>query len=204
MRVATAICAVLLFGIAGAGVGYVPPKGFVPDSETALKIAEAMLIARYGEKRVESAKPFSVHLKDGIWHVEEPLNLRPGPGDGVTIEVYKDWLEVQVSKLDAHVIRVAAGMANPGPDQSPKEGYVPDFATAIKIGEAVLVPVYGEGQIKSEMPITASLKDQSWIVSGTLNCRDSKGRKTDSCDGGVAYVQISKADARIITMSHGK
>ncbi|HEY4837019.1 MAG TPA: NTF2 fold immunity protein [Candidatus Acidoferrales bacterium] len=181
-----------------------PPEGFVPNSETAVRIAEAMLIARYGERRVESAKPFSSHLKDGIWHVEEPLNLPPGPGNGITIEVYKEWLEVQVSKLDAHIISVTVGLTNPVPGENPIEGFVPDSRTAVKIGEAVLVPVYGKAQIESELPITAKLKRDTWMVSGTLNCPDSAGRKSDSCDGGVAYVQISKADGRIIAMSHGK
>ena len=43
-------------------------------------------------------------------------------------------------------------------------GYVPDAATAVKIAGAVLVPVYGERQIVSERPFTATLKGNVWTV----------------------------------------
>jgi NTF2 fold immunity protein of polymorphic toxin system component len=86
----------------------------------------------------------------------------------------------------------------------PKEGYVPDSATAVKIAEAVLVPIYGKKQIESEQPFTAKLKDDVWTVSGTLRCPDGKGGMTTQCDGGVAVVQISKVDAHVISMTHYK
>ncbi len=37
-----------------------------------------------------------------------------------------------------------------GQGYRPKEGYVPDAATAVRIADAVLAPVYGEKQIESE------------------------------------------------------
>ena len=87
----------------------------------------------------------------------------------------------------------------------PKEGYVPDSATAVKIAEAVLVPIYGKKQIESEQPFTAKLKDDVWTVSGTLYCSDGKGgRTTEPCLGGTAVVQISKVDGRVISMIHYK
>jgi hypothetical protein len=82
----------------------------------------------------------------------------------------------------------------------PKEGYIPDSATAVKVAEAVLIPVYGKKQIESEEPFTAKLKNDVWTVQGTLHCPDGK----PNCFGGVAEVQISKTDARIRFMSHGK
>lgn len=85
-----------------------------------------------------------------------------------------------------------------------KEGYVPDSSTAVKIAEAVLVPVYGKKQIDSEQPFKAQLKDDVWTVSGTLRCPDGKGGITAQCDGGVAVVQISKVDAHVISMAHYK
>jgi hypothetical protein len=91
-----------------------------------------------------------------------------------------------------------------GQGYKPESGYVPDSKTAVKIAEAVLTPVYGEKQIESERPFTATLKNGAWIVTGTLRCPDGKGGTTTSCDGGVAEVQISKIDARILHMSHGK
>ncbi len=86
-----------------------------------------------------------------------------------------------------------------------KDGYVPDSATAVKIGEAKLVPVYGKKHIESEEPFTATLKDNVWTVSGTLHCSDGKGgRTTGDCVGGVAVVQISKANGHVISMTHGR
>ena len=86
-----------------------------------------------------------------------------------------------------------------GQGYKPESGYVPDTITATKIAEAVLIPVYGEKKIESERPLTAKLKDGVWIVTGTLRCPDG-----NVCDGGVADVRISKDDARILDMSHGK
>lgn len=86
----------------------------------------------------------------------------------------------------------------------PHGGYVPDSATAVRIAEAVLTPVYGQKQIESERPFTAKLKDGVWTVSGTLRCPDGRGGITTSCNGGVAVVQVSKLDARILSMMHGK
>jgi len=86
----------------------------------------------------------------------------------------------------------------------PKAGCVPDSETAVKIAEAVLVPVYGKTQIESERPFTAKLKDDVWTVGGTLRCPDGKGGVTTLCDGGVAVVKISKNDARVLYMIHGK
>ena len=86
----------------------------------------------------------------------------------------------------------------------PKSGFVPDSKTAVKIAEAVLIPVYGEKQIESERPFTAKLKDGVWTVYGTLRCPDGKGGTTTSCLGGAAEVQISKDDARVLSMVHYK
>lgn len=81
----------------------------------------------------------------------------------------------------------------------PKEGYVPNSDTAVQIAEAVLIPVYGKKHIQSERPFIAKLKDGVWTVSGTLRCPDGT---TTNCVGGVAVVEISKADARVLSMTH--
>lgn len=86
----------------------------------------------------------------------------------------------------------------------PVRGYVPDAATAVKIGEAVLIPVYGEKQIVSERPFHATLKDDVWTVNGTLTCPDGKGGTVTICHGGTASVRLSKRDARILFMIHYK
>ena len=40
-----------------------PANGFVPDETTATKIAEAVLIPVFGEKRIAAGRPFHMHHK---------------------------------------------------------------------------------------------------------------------------------------------
>ncbi len=80
---------------------------------------------------------------------------------------------------------------------TPKEGFVPNAETAVKIAEAVLIPVYGEKQIQSERPFKAVLKGDSWTVQGTLQC-------APHCNGGTALVEISKTTGQILQMFHTK
>lgn len=71
---------------------------------------------------------------------------------------------------------------------------VPDKETAIKIAEAIWLPIYGEKVLK-EKPYVAELKDgKVWYVNGTL--KEEKG--------GVAYIEINKKDCRIINVYHTK
>jgi NTF2 fold immunity protein of polymorphic toxin system component len=87
----------------------------------------------------------------------------------------------------------------------PKEGFVPNQETAIRIAEAVLIPIYGKDRLESERPFTAELKENKWTVYGTLRCSDGKsGSTTVGCRGGVATVEISKLDARVLSVSHGR
>jgi hypothetical protein len=77
---------------------------------------------------------------------------------------------------------------------------VPNSETAIKVGEAALMKVYGKRKVKSERPFSAELKDDVWTVSGTLHCPDHKA----VCHGGVAEVLLSKTDGRVISIRHYK
>jgi len=96
------------------------------------------------------------------------------------------------------------GSTNKSHGYTPNGGFVPDSQTAVKIAEAVLIPVYGEKQIRSEEPFTAELKGVVWTVGGTLRCPDGKGGFTTDCDGGVAVVKLSKTDGRVLFMLHYK
>jgi hypothetical protein len=72
--------------------------------------------------------------------------------------------------------------------------YVPDAETAIKIAEAIWLPIYGE-KIYENKPFIAKLKNSNvWIVEGTL--KDTKG--------GVPYIEIQKKDCKILKVYHGK
>jgi hypothetical protein len=76
----------------------------------------------------------------------------------------------------------------------PKNGFVPDEKTAIRIAEAVLTPIYGEKQIKSEEPFSANLHDGIWTVEGSI---------AEGVEGGVAIIKISKANGAIVSVTHG-
>ncbi len=80
----------------------------------------------------------------------------------------------------------------------PKEGFVPDAKTAEKIAEAVLIPVYGEKQIRQEEPFKALRRGNIWTVTGALNCG------APNCDGGTAVVEVSKTSGEILSMVHYK
>jgi len=77
----------------------------------------------------------------------------------------------------------------------PKEGYVPDEKTAIRIAVAVWIPIYGEKQIEKEKPYQAKLDKGVWIVEGSL---------PEGMTGGVAIAEITKGDGCILRVSHGK
>jgi len=80
------------------------------------------------------------------------------------------------------------------------------FLTAIKVAEAVLIPVYGQKLVESERPFKATLKNGIWTVGGTLYCGDGKPQSTHAptCVGGVAVVKISKKDGCVLFMTHYK
>jgi hypothetical protein len=58
----------------------------VPDSATAVSIAEKRLAGIYGKKVIEAERPFTASLSEGIWHVGGTLycgkdNRTSGPGE---------------------------------------------------------------------------------------------------------------------------
>lgn len=79
---------------------YVPPNGFVPDSATAVRIAEAVWIPIYGEKQMRRERPFVAHLSAGVWTVESSL-LRPSNVGGVAV--------AEIAKQDGRILRVSHG-----------------------------------------------------------------------------------------------
>ena len=78
----------------------------------------------------------------------------------------------------------------------PPKGFVPDASVAVRIAEAIWIPIYGEAKIKSEKPFKAVLENGIWKVRGTFHNRFNKG--------GVAEAEIAKDDGRIVAVSHGK
>jgi hypothetical protein len=76
----------------------------------------------------------------------------------------------------------------------PKNGFVPDESTAVKIGEATAIAQYGEKQIANERPFEARLRDGIWTVAGTLHPQGAAG--------GTAVIRLSKMDGKILFMTH--
>jgi hypothetical protein len=77
----------------------------------------------------------------------------------------------------------------------PQAGFIPDQATATRVAEAILAPIYSREQVESERPFSAQLNGNTWKVEGHL---------APGVDGGVAEVWIDKRDGRILRVSHGK
>ena len=72
---------------------------------------------------------------------------------------------------------------------------VPNEETAIRIAEAVWLPIFGD-VIYSSKPFKAKLVDDSiWVVEGTL---------PDGYVGGTPYAEIQKIDGKILKVSHGQ
>ena len=70
--------------------------------------------------------------------------------------------------------------------------FVPDEATAIRIAEAVWLPIYGKG-IYYSRPFRPELVKDVWIVAGSLP-KDSQG--------GVPIAKISRDDGRVLQVVH--
>lgn len=77
----------------------------------------------------------------------------------------------------------------------PEQGFVPDQTIAITLAETILKPIYGEENINRQKPFKAVLKNNIWIVTGTLG---------EGLMGGVAIIEITKKDAKVVRVIHGK
>jgi hypothetical protein len=89
---------------------------------------------------------------------------------------------------------------------TPKEGFVPNDSTAIRIAEAVWLPIYGK-KIYEETPFKAKLIDNKiWIVEGTLpgTKNQKKDGKVHISVGGVVHAEIQKSDGKILKVIHGQ
>lgn len=79
-------------------------------------------------------------------------------------------------------------VSNPRPEV---DGYVNDANTAIKIAEAVWLPIFGD-EIYDHTPFKAQLTDSVWIVTGTVHTKL----------GGAPRMVIGKRDGRILELFH--
>ena len=95
--------------------------------------------------------------------------------------------------LVALAAAVAFAAETIAPSFKPKDGYVPDARTAIKIAVAIWEPIYGEQKIAGEKPYQTHLTNGVWTVTGSL---------PEGMIGGVAIIEIEKDDGRILRVIH--
>jgi len=73
-----------------------------------------------------------------------------------------------------------------------KDGYVPNKEAAIKIAEAIWLPIYGD-EIYEYKPFKAILiNDSIWKVSGTVHTEM----------GGSPFAEIQKSNCKVIRVYH--
>jgi hypothetical protein len=76
----------------------VPPDGYVPNEETAIRIALAVWEPIYGASQIAEQKPYRARLERGVWIVEGTMHSEMG---GVAI--------AEIAKADGRVLRVSHG-----------------------------------------------------------------------------------------------
>lgn len=76
-----------------------PKEGLVPDKETAIKIAEAVLFRLYGEDTIKLQRPYVVRDDDYIWWISGTL-----PKDN-----FGSVFNIGISKHTAAVLRLTVG-----------------------------------------------------------------------------------------------
>lgn len=98
---------------------------------------------------------------------------------GYVVTEFEDWeLEVEAIELD-----------------EPGDGFVPDAETAVRVAEAILGRIFGEDILAPQRPFRVMLRDGRWIIKGSI---------PEHALGGVAHIEISQGDGRILRVAHGE
>jgi hypothetical protein len=92
-------------------------------------------------------------------------------------------------------------MCSLGQSEPRKNGYVPDEATAVRIAEAVFIPIYGEKRLHAEQPFHAVLKSDYWVVSGTL---PKPRNPNEVIVGGTMTAEINRLTGCIRSVYHSR
>ena len=77
-----------------------PEAGCVPDSETAMRIAEAVWIPLYGEDLVNQQRPLQADLTAGVWTV------RGSP----PVEQAGETLVTVISRIDGRILKIGTSV----------------------------------------------------------------------------------------------
>lgn len=78
----------------------------------------------------------------------------------------------------------------------PPGGVVSNAAVAGRIAEAILSDIYGEEEIRKQLPFKVELLNDVWHVSGAWQTEKLRM-------GGVAEIWIRKTDSAVLRITHG-
>ncbi|HEY6270631.1 MAG TPA: NTF2 fold immunity protein [Terriglobales bacterium] len=82
----------------------------VPDQATAVKLAEKALAKIYGRKQIQSERPFSAELTEGIWHVAGTLYCKDNRGNVITGDCVGGVASAEIRQSDGRVLKTGHTM----------------------------------------------------------------------------------------------
>ena len=91
------------------------------------------------------------------------------------------------------LVLVSSGHGSKAKSPLPSQGIIPDEVTAVKVAEAVFLPIFGQGEVTKFLPYHAQFKDGVWTVYGTLK---------PNSRGGTPQLTILKKDGKITEVWH--
>ena len=77
----------------------------VPDETTAVKIAEKALTKIYGKGQIQSERPFTAKLTEGIWHVRGTLYCKDQRGKVIANACVGGVAMADIRQSDGRVLR---------------------------------------------------------------------------------------------------
>jgi len=89
-----------LLHVETAAAQYVPPNGFVPNAETAVAVARAVLIPIYGANSLRKEEPFIAEERADRWIVRGTLNCEG------SLTCVGGTAVVEIAKNDGRILRL--------------------------------------------------------------------------------------------------
>jgi hypothetical protein len=140
------------------------------------------------------------HILLGILREETSVAAQILSELGLKLNAIREELARNAMPAEQERLRGPGGFSGEGPlplfsslphsSGLPKAGIVPDAETAKRIAEAVWIPQFGAETIASQQPISAELKFNVWIVTG-------------STPETALFAFILQADGRILSVGRG-
>jgi hypothetical protein len=103
--ISTVACFVIALAVAFAQGKPSLKDGYVPEADTAIKIAVVVWSRMYGEHEIAAEKPYHASLEDGIWTVQgsmpKEVSEKPTPIGGVAY--------AEIAKTDGRILLIGHG-----------------------------------------------------------------------------------------------